>query len=85
MNMIKPFGANCRMDPPKKYWDGAVEVVPIHIIRKLGAAGQTMHSFWRPTHEEILALKDGALVEVTFLGDSFPPTMVSVNSTTLEE
>ena len=40
--------------------------------------GPHMRSYWKPNSEEILALVNGAVIELTIIGDQMPPLVLNV-------
>ncbi|MBI1214152.1 MAG: hypothetical protein GC190_22035 [Alphaproteobacteria bacterium] len=72
-------GANAALGQPKN-WNATIQgrVITLHVRKANTNAGPVMQSAWLPTLEEIEAIRAGAPVILTIVGEVHPPVGVSV-------
>lgn len=77
MEPVKPVGANREFLPPEN-WDEKI-MGPCDSLHVRVAYG-TITSAWRPTEEEITAIRAGQPILIRVYADALPPFMVGVQS-----
>lgn len=77
MKPIEFVGQDKLLGPPTGTPRGQCGALPIRVVR-CGPFGPELHSYWKPSAEDLAALNRGAHVRLAVHGSSHPPVWIDI-------